>query len=56
MSTQTSLVTGVDFVALPTQNFDAAVAFYTDVLGLPCTARWARCPAPSSRPATSRSR
>jgi catechol 2,3-dioxygenase-like lactoylglutathione lyase family enzyme len=45
MSTETSLVTGVDFVALPTQDFDAALAFYTDVLGLRCTARWGEMPA-----------
>ena len=27
-------VTGVDFIAIPTQDFDRAEAFYADVLGL----------------------
>jgi len=31
-------VTGVDFVPLPTRDFDAAVAFYGDTLGLPRSA------------------
>src|SRR4051794_23851628 len=31
--TQT-VVTGVDFVMVPTQNFEAAAAFYRDVIGL----------------------
>jgi catechol 2,3-dioxygenase-like lactoylglutathione lyase family enzyme len=30
----TTLVTGVDFMTLPTQDLDAARAFYADVLGL----------------------
>ena len=29
------LITGVDFVALPTHDIDASVAFYGDTLGLP---------------------
>ena len=37
-------ITGVDFVAVPTQDFDAAVAFYETVLGLACTARWGKLP------------
>jgi predicted enzyme related to lactoylglutathione lyase len=40
----TTPITGVDFVAVPTQDFDAAVAFYETVLGLPCTARWGQMP------------
>ena len=40
LSTQTSLVTGVDFTMLPTRDFDAAVEFYGTVLGLPCTKRY----------------
>ncbi len=44
MSTQTSLVTGVDFIHVPTQNFDAAFDFYETVLGLECTARYGRTP------------
>src|SRR3954467_4427337 len=35
MTTDTSLVTGVDFVAQLAQDFDRAVAFYGDTLGLP---------------------
>jgi predicted enzyme related to lactoylglutathione lyase len=34
-STDTSLVTGVDFVAQLVQDFDRAVAFYGETLGLP---------------------
>jgi predicted enzyme related to lactoylglutathione lyase len=34
MSTSTDLVTGVDFVSLPTQDFETAVAFYAETLGL----------------------
>jgi len=39
-----SLITGVDFVTVPTDAFDAAVAFYGDVLGLPCIARYGKMP------------
>ena len=45
MSTQTSLVTGVDFVALPVSDYDTAAAFYGDVLGLPFVKRWGSLPA-----------
>jgi catechol 2,3-dioxygenase-like lactoylglutathione lyase family enzyme len=38
------LVTGVDFVVVPTNDFDTAVEFYGTVLGLPCTARYGRMP------------
>ena len=44
MTTSTSLVTGVDFVMVPTRDFDAAVEFYGTVLGLPCSARYGRHP------------
>jgi predicted enzyme related to lactoylglutathione lyase len=37
-------ITGVDFVNVPTRNFDAAVDFYSNVLGLPCSARYGRMP------------
>jgi len=40
MSTTTSVVTGVDFICIPTKDFDAAVEFYGNVLGLPCSARY----------------
>jgi predicted enzyme related to lactoylglutathione lyase len=38
-------VTGVDFVAIPTQDFDRAEAFYGDVLGLERSKRWGDMPA-----------
>jgi catechol 2,3-dioxygenase-like lactoylglutathione lyase family enzyme len=44
MTTSTSLVTGVDFVAVPTQDFDAARQFYGDVLGLPFVKQWGSHP------------
>ena len=40
-----SLVTGVDFINVPTQDFDAAVEFYGTVLGLPESKRWGDMPA-----------
>jgi predicted enzyme related to lactoylglutathione lyase len=39
-----TLVTGVDFVYVPTADFDRAVDFYGTVIGLPCTARYGRMP------------
>jgi predicted enzyme related to lactoylglutathione lyase len=42
MSTSTSLVTGVDFASLPTQDLDAAMDFYGNVLGLPRSSMWQR--------------
>jgi catechol 2,3-dioxygenase-like lactoylglutathione lyase family enzyme len=40
MSTEASLVTGVDFVVIATQDFERAVEFYGSVLGLPCSTRY----------------
>jgi predicted enzyme related to lactoylglutathione lyase len=38
MSTaEATVVTGVDFVAIPTTDLDRAVAFYRDTLGLECS-------------------
>jgi catechol 2,3-dioxygenase-like lactoylglutathione lyase family enzyme len=34
MSTSTSIVTGVDFVSIPTTDLERAIDFYADVLGL----------------------
>ena len=31
----TSFITGVDFVTVPTDDFDASREFYRDTLGLP---------------------
>jgi predicted enzyme related to lactoylglutathione lyase len=44
MAASTSLVTGVDFVHVPTQDFDRAVEFYGTVLGLPESARYGSMP------------
>jgi catechol 2,3-dioxygenase-like lactoylglutathione lyase family enzyme len=44
MTAQGSLVTGVDFVAVPTRDFDRSVEFYGTVLGLPCIERYGRAP------------
>ena len=38
-------VTGVDFIAIPTQDFDRADEFYGDVLGLERSKRWGNMPA-----------
>jgi predicted enzyme related to lactoylglutathione lyase len=35
MTTASPLVTGVDFIGIPTHDLDAAVAFYGTTLGLP---------------------
>jgi catechol 2,3-dioxygenase-like lactoylglutathione lyase family enzyme len=44
-SAQDTLVTGVDFVIVPSEDFEAATAFYGEVLGLPLSARWGDMPA-----------
>jgi predicted enzyme related to lactoylglutathione lyase len=38
-------VTGTDFVAIPTQDFDRADAFYGGTLGLERSKRWGEMPA-----------
>src|SRR3954447_6791334 len=43
-STRQALITGVDFVAVPTQDIEASVAFYRDVLGLQERKRWGSMP------------
>jgi predicted enzyme related to lactoylglutathione lyase len=40
MSVDTKLVTGVDFVCVPTQDIAAAIDFYENVLGLEPSKRW----------------
>ncbi len=42
MSTTTPLVTGVDFVSVPTRDLTAAMEFYGNVLGLPRSSTWQR--------------
>jgi 3-hydroxyisobutyrate dehydrogenase-like beta-hydroxyacid dehydrogenase/predicted enzyme related to lactoylglutathione lyase len=39
-----TVVTGVDFVSVPTRDFAAAMEFYGTTLGLPCTSRYGRMP------------
>ncbi len=41
----TSLITGVDFVTVPTNDFEASREFYGDVLGLPEVKQWGNMPA-----------
>jgi predicted enzyme related to lactoylglutathione lyase len=43
MTNQT--VTGVDFIAVPTRDFEQASEFYGDVLGLRRSKRWGQMPA-----------
>jgi catechol 2,3-dioxygenase-like lactoylglutathione lyase family enzyme len=45
MSVATSLITGTDFIAIGTKDFDKAVQFYGEVLGLPEGKRWGKMPA-----------
>ncbi len=42
MSDSTSIVTGVDFVSVPTRDLTAAMDFYGNVLGLPRSSMWQR--------------
>lgn len=37
MTTTSPLITGVDFVSVPTRDLERAVAFYGETLGLPCS-------------------
>ena len=42
MTSTTSVVTGVDFVSVPTGDIEAAMDFYGNVLGLPRSSVWQR--------------
>ncbi|WP_028063150.1 VOC family protein [Solirubrobacter soli] len=42
MSTTTKIVTGVDFVGIPSNDLDTARAFYENVLGLEASAVWGK--------------
>jgi catechol 2,3-dioxygenase-like lactoylglutathione lyase family enzyme len=44
MTTETSLVTGTDFITVATEDLDTAVEFYGNVLGLPESKRWGEMP------------
>jgi predicted enzyme related to lactoylglutathione lyase len=38
-------ITGVDFITVPTRDFEKASEFYGDVLGLPISKHWGNMPA-----------
>ena len=40
MADANDMVTGVDFICIPTQNFDASVDFYENTLGLEKSKQW----------------
>ena len=42
MSATTSIVTGVDFVSIPTRDIEAAAHFYENILGLERSSAWQR--------------
>ena len=44
MATDAPLITGTDFITIPTQNFDEAVKFYGETLGLTESQRWGDMP------------
>jgi predicted enzyme related to lactoylglutathione lyase len=44
MTTTTPLVTGTDFVTVPTEDYESAARFYGEVLGLPFGKRWGEMP------------
>ena len=45
MTTSTQIVTGVDFISIPTTDLERSRAFYADVLGLERSKRWGEMPA-----------
>jgi catechol 2,3-dioxygenase-like lactoylglutathione lyase family enzyme len=45
MATDTPLISGTDFVTVPTRDYEAAAKFYGEVLGLPFAKRWGNMPA-----------
>jgi predicted enzyme related to lactoylglutathione lyase len=45
MATSTMQITGVDFVAIPTRDYEKAAEFYGGILGLPFRKRWGSMPA-----------
>ena len=44
VGTDTALVTGVDFVAVPALDIDESAEFYGTTLGLPLVKRWGEMP------------
>ena len=45
MATKTQLINGVDFIAVPTRDYEAASKFYGETLGLPFGKQWGDMPA-----------
>jgi catechol 2,3-dioxygenase-like lactoylglutathione lyase family enzyme len=45
MSTTTQPISGVDFIAIPTRDYESARRFYGEVLGLPFGKQWGEMPA-----------
>jgi predicted enzyme related to lactoylglutathione lyase len=45
MSTTAPAITGVDFVTIPTDDIEASMHFYGELLGLPFVKRWGDRPA-----------
>jgi len=45
MATNTSLIAGVDFIAFPTRDWEAARRVYGETLGLPFGKQWGDMPA-----------
>ena len=45
MTEQATLVSGTDFVCIPTKDFEASSAFYADTVGLERSKRWGDMPA-----------
>ena len=45
MTSATPVITGTDFITVSTKDFEAAIAFYGEVLGLPLSKRWGDMPA-----------
>jgi len=43
--TQETLIQGVDFICIPTQDFDKAKDFYENALGMEMSKRWGDMPA-----------
>ena len=41
----TQIVTGTDFICIPTQNYEESKKFYGEVLGLPFSKQWGSMPA-----------
>src|SRR3954467_11628721 len=50
MDDATPLITGVDFVCIPAQDFEAMPAFYGETLGLPFVKRYGDMPGAEYQP------